>query len=126
MSGVSNRAGADQLVALLVPDTAGAGEDPRRSGVRVVARAAHDGGVAIGRQSDGDALSCVSNRAGADQLVALLGPDTAAAGEDPRRADIRLSKGPPTMVVLPSSDKATEKPWPSAPTAPVPTNLLPC
>ena len=37
-----------------------------------------------------------------------------------------LSKGPPTMAVLPSSDRATEKPWPSAPTAPVPTNLLPC
>ena len=58
---------------------------PRRPGVRVVARPAHDGGVAIGRQSDGDALSGVSNRAGADQLVALLGPKTAAAGEDPRR-----------------------------------------
>jgi hypothetical protein len=28
--------------------------------------------------------------------------------------------------VLPSEDSATEKPWLAAPTAPVPTSLLPC
>ena len=37
-----------------------------------------------------------------------------------------LSLGPPTMAVLPSADSATEKPWKAAPTAPVPTSLLPC
>src|SRR5271167_2061305 len=30
------------------------------------------------------------------------------------------------MAVLPSADNATEWPWPAAPTAPVPTSLLPC
>ena len=81
----SNRAGADQLAALLGPDAAAAGKDPRRSGVRVVVRPAHDGGVAVGGQRDGGALRGSSNRAGADQLRSLLGPDAAAAGEDPRR-----------------------------------------
>ena len=85
MSGDVNRAGADQLAALLGPDTAAAGVDPRRPAAPVVVRPAHDGGVAVGRQRDGDALSGLSNRAGADQLAALLGPDIAAAGVDPRR-----------------------------------------
>ena len=85
LSGTSNRAGADQLAALLGPDTAAAGVDPRRPGTRVISGPADDGGVAIGGQRDGEALSGVSNRAGADQLAALLGPDTAAADIDPRR-----------------------------------------
>jgi hypothetical protein len=85
LSGRRNRAGADQLVALLGPATAAAGEDPRRPGVRVVVRPAHDGGGAVGGQRDGDALSALSNRTGADQLAALLGPATAAAGENPHR-----------------------------------------
>src|SRR5262245_38555481 len=37
-----------------------------------------------------------------------------------------LSKGPPTMAVLPSPDNATDRPWSPDPTAPVPTSLLPC
>jgi hypothetical protein len=69
--GISNRAGADKLAALLGPDTVAAGEDPRRS-ARVVARPAHDGGVAVGGQRDGVALLSVSNRARADQLWPLL------------------------------------------------------
>ena len=152
MSATSNRAGADQLVALLGPDTAAAGVDPRRPGARVVCHArprwrccrrrtarrrclgrrfqprrcrpaccpagsrhrrcgcrptpprcpscrrpAHDGGVAVGGQRDGVALVGVSNRAGADQLAALLGPDTAAAGVDPRRPGARV-------VVRPAHD----------------------
>ena len=40
--------------------------------LEVVARTAHDGGVAVRRQRDGDALLGVSDRAGADQLAALL------------------------------------------------------
>jgi hypothetical protein len=85
--GTSNRAGADQLRPLLGPDTAAAGVDPRRPGdsVRVVERPADEGGVAVGGHRDGVALEGVSNRAGADQLRLLLGPDTAAAGVDLRR-----------------------------------------
>jgi hypothetical protein len=30
------------------------------------------------------------------------------------------------MAVLPSPDSATDQPWFAAPTAPVPTSLLPC
>src|SRR5450756_67842 len=37
-----------------------------------------------------------------------------------------LSANPPTVAVLPSDDSATERPWKAAPTAPVPTSLLPC
>ena len=124
--GASHRAGADQLVALLGPDTAAAGEHPRRPGLAVVGPPAHDGGVAVGGQRDGQALAGASNSAGADQLVALLGPDTAAAGEHPRRP----ARHPPTMAVLPSADSATDMPWPSgngaSPAPPVPTSLLPC
>ena len=36
----------------------------------------------------------------------------------------QLSKGPPTMAVLPSSDSATEAPCVALPTAPVPASLL--
>ena len=66
----SNRAGADQLAALLRPDTAAAGKDPRRPGVGVVEGPAGDRGVAVGGQRDGVALFgwLGSNRAGADQL----------------------------------------------------------
>jgi hypothetical protein len=65
-------------------------KDPRHPGARVVAPPANDGGVAVGGQRDGGALLGVSNCAGADQLAALLGPDTAAAGVDPHRAGARV------------------------------------
>ena len=87
MLGVSNRAGTDQLVALLGPDAVAAGVDPHRPSARVVSSPPHDGGVAVGGQCDGPALAGGPNRSGADQLVALLGPDTAAAGKDPRCPD---------------------------------------
>jgi hypothetical protein len=44
-----------------------------------------DGGVAVAGQRDGPALLGVSHGTDADQLAALLGPETAAAGVDPRR-----------------------------------------
>ena len=70
---LSNRAGADQLVALLGPDTIAAGENPRRPGAPVVVKPAHDGGVAVGGERNGEALlGQLSNRAGADQLRPLL------------------------------------------------------
>src|ERR1019366_1695963 len=75
LSDASNRTAADQLVALLSPNTIAAGVDPRRPSVPVVKRPAHDGGVAVVGQRDGPALSGASNRAGASQL-ALLGPDS--------------------------------------------------
>ncbi len=92
--GGSNRASASQLAALLGPDTAAAAIDPRRPGVRVVGSPAHGGGVSVGGQRDGAALSGGSNRAGADQLVALLGPNTAAAGIDPHRPGVRVVFNP--------------------------------
>jgi hypothetical protein len=49
------RVGANQLAALLGPDTAAAGVDPGRPDP-VVARPADDGGVAVGGQRDGVAL----------------------------------------------------------------------
>jgi Bacterial extracellular solute-binding protein, family 7 len=73
--------------SLLPPDTAAAGEDPRCPDVAVVIRPTHDGSVAVGGERDGDALVSV-NRSCADQLAALLGPDTAAANIDPSRASL--------------------------------------
>ena len=85
LTGGSSCSRADQLASLLGPDTAAAREDPRRPGAIVVDRPTHDGRVAVGGQRDGDALSGGSSRSRADQLASLLGPDTAAAREDPRR-----------------------------------------
>jgi len=54
---------------------------------RFVKEPADEGGVSAGRKRDGRALAAGSpNSAGADQL-SLLGPDTIAANEDPRRPD---------------------------------------
>ena len=41
-------------------------------------------------------------------------------------ASALLSKGPPTIAVLPSADSATDQPCAAGATAPVPTSLLPC
>jgi hypothetical protein len=80
LSGTPSRAGADQLAALLGPDSPAAGVDPRRPCIGVVSSPACDSGAAVGGQRDGDALPGTPNCADADQLVALLGPDNAAAG----------------------------------------------
>ena len=109
----SNRAGADQFAALLGPDAAAAGKDPRRSDVRVVVYSRPRWLCCRRRTARRTRLD--RRRwpvaAGADQLAALLGPDAAAAREDPRRPDdCELSHGPPTMAVLPSADSATEEP----------------
>src|SRR5262249_43202938 len=75
--GGSNRAGADQLVALLRPDTTvAAGEHPRCACKIVVGPPTHDGGegVAVGGQRDGAALLGYANHAGADQLALLCPP----------------------------------------------------
>jgi hypothetical protein len=73
LGGASNCVIRDQLAALLGPDTAAAGEDPRRPSARVVGLPAHDSGVAIGGQRDGNPLFGVgSTYAGADQLAATV------------------------------------------------------
>src|SRR5208282_3861312 len=100
--GASNTAGADQLGSLLGPDTAAVGEDPRRADIRAVAIPSHDGGVAVGGQRDGGALYRFPDRAGADQLGSLLGPDTAAASKDPRRPH-RAAVA--VVVVIPAHDR---------------------
>ena len=94
--------------------------------VRVVFDPAHDGGVAVGGQRDRDALTGVSNRAGADQLASLLGPDAAAAGEDPRRPGVRVVSRPAHDGGVAVSGQRDGEPCSAFPTAPVPTSLLPC
>ena len=101
-------AGADQLGSLLGPDPAAAGEHPRRAGLPVVVRPAHDRGVAVGGQRDGVALLRRFRQRRCRPASSLLAPDTAAAGEDPRRSVDVVVVGPPTIAVLPSADSATE------------------
>src|SRR5215813_10810193 len=97
-------AGADQLIALLRPDTATAGEHPRRPGRAtaeghrsippVVARPTHDGAIAVGGQRDGHALAGASHSVAADELLALLRPNPTSTGEYPCRPRLAVI-GPP-------------------------------
>src|SRR5262249_27107262 len=101
----SSRPRADQLVSLLAPHSAAAGEHPRRAGITVVPRPAHNGRVAVGRQRDGGALEdLVSNRASADQLVALLAPHPVAAADHPRRPNARRGTGRARIATRPTHD----------------------
>ena len=70
----------------------------------------HEGRVAVGGERDGRALLCSPHVARADQLASLLGPDSSAAREDPRRPGVALSHGPPTMAVLPSATTRPDQP----------------
>ena len=85
--GSSNAVGGGQLL-LLGPGSAAANEDIRRpcatSPANVLARPAHDGGVPVGGQRDRGAEGGSSSAVGGGQLL-LLGPGSAAAGEDPGR-----------------------------------------
>src|SRR5204863_166591 len=72
---IAPEARADQL-ALLRPDASASREDPRGSGIPVVAGAAEDRRVAVRRESDGEALNSVSHRTRPDELGSL--------GEGPR------------------------------------------
>src|SRR5439155_23045711 len=73
----------------------GANAEGRRSIGRVVARATHDGGIAVGGQRNGGALTGTSAGTAADKLLALLRPDTAPAGEHPGRSSL-VVVGPPS------------------------------
>src|SRR5258707_1059633 len=81
-------AGADQLVALLLPSTAAADENPGGTGGSIVARSAHNSSVAICGERHGRTLGkqppsrCVRR---ANQFTALLCPHTTAANEYPCR-----------------------------------------
>src|SRR5207247_9070251 len=81
---VSHSASANELLALLSPDTVITGEHPCRPNLAVVGPPAHNGRVAVGGQRYRHALAGASRSAGADKLVPLLPPDTATTGEHPR------------------------------------------
>jgi hypothetical protein len=81
---------AHQLASLLGPSAVNAAENPRRTGGHAIARAANNGSVTIRRKGDGDALSRIPDGAAADQLGALLGPNTAGPGEHPGRSSFRV------------------------------------
>ena len=127
-SDAPDRAGADQLAALLGPDPVAAGEDPRRAGVGVVAEDRRRWRCCRRRTARRSSLDCGCPTAPVPTSLLpcwvhtpLLRVKTHAAPTP------RLSPGPPTMAVLPSADSATEVPWSAAgPAAPVPTSLLPC
>jgi hypothetical protein len=82
---------------LLGPDSPAAAVHPGCPLEHVVRNPPYDGTVAVCGQRDRGTLSCVPNRAGADQFTALLGPDGPAAGEDPCCPCIRV-------VVRPAHD----------------------
>src|SRR5437016_583318 len=58
-------------------------EDPRGSGETLVEEPSDDDRVAVGGERHGGALLSASHRARADQLVAVLGPDSSAPLPDP-------------------------------------------
>ena len=86
LKGSPNLVAADEFVALLGPGAISASKDPRSAGGTIVTISTHDGGVTVGGHGHGVALLSVSDRAGADEFVALLGPGAAAVREYPRRA----------------------------------------
>src|SRR5262249_1264884 len=93
---VANRAGADQLAALLGPNTAAADKDPCGAGVVIVAGSSNNCGIAVAGQSNGSALKAAAgtNRTGPDQLVALLHPNAVRAFETPCGADAQIVPRP--------------------------------
>ena len=112
---------AKQRGALLSPDAAGADKHQDPTG-RCVQPAQCD--VSVDRQRHRLAHSGRA-RTGGDELL-LLRPDAGRECEYPYRAGIAVVRYPPTEAVAPSPDNATEMPWLAPPTAPAPTNLLPC
>src|SRR5262245_54245942 len=96
--------GAYELLALLRPATAITSEYPcRPSGAKaeryrwiphIVAWAAQDSSVAVGRESNGPSLVCASYSTGANELLALLRPYTATSAEHPGRTGFAVV-GPP-------------------------------
>src|SRR6516164_109438 len=81
---------------MLRPDVTAADEDPCRSNAIIIAAPADDGGVAVGGQRDGRALSGGSNKVISDQLWSMLRPHLAGAttGEDPCRSNAIIIAAP--------------------------------
>ena len=62
-------------------------------------------------------------------VVAVVGVNDVMMGVGSvyiQTAPIELSSVPPTIVVVPSAERATEEPCLAAPIEPVPISLLPC
>ena len=106
-------AGADQLVALLLPSTAAADEHPGGTGGPIVARSADNSGVAISGERHGGTLGkqppsrCVGR---ANQFTALLCPHTTAANEypcRPGRASRRRAVAIDIVRARPADDSGT-------------------
>src|SRR5215475_7636864 len=94
------RVATDELVALLCPNAAVASEYPSRPLCFVVARSAHNGGVAVGGQGDGRTLGPQATSifaGGTDQFIALLRPNAVAVREHPRRSS-RADRRRPTEI----------------------------
>src|SRR5262249_38997752 len=72
----------------------GAKAKGHRSIPRVVSRPAHDCSITVGGQRDGHALTGASYSVAAHELLALLGPDTAASGEHPCRPGLAVIEPP--------------------------------
>src|SRR5262249_50927243 len=85
---VSDRAGSDQLAALLGPNAIAASEDPRCADIAIIVWSADDGGIAICGQRDGCTLQGLSDHARSDQFAALLGPNALGADVDKRCSHI--------------------------------------
>src|SRR6185312_9527245 len=86
----TDRASADELMALLAPDAVLTDEYPRRARVRLVAIATDDRGVAVRRQRYCPTLLGRAGDTGTDELAALLTPDAVLADEYPGCAGIRV------------------------------------
>src|SRR6185312_6111986 len=118
-------ASADEFIALLAPYAVAAREHPRPACIRIVADPTDDRSVAVRRHRYREALRRSAHRAAADELIACwlhmsllrVTTHTAPAAE--------LSSHPPTIAVLPSAESATEVPCWGVPTPPVPTSFWP-
>src|SRR5262249_58232230 len=94
LAGLPHSPGPAELLAFLRPGTAAAREHPRPLGLP----ATHDGSVAVGGKRDCHSLARRQwrlTRSAADQLISLLRPNTAAAGEDPRPPRCSIFATPP-------------------------------
>src|SRR5262249_23143230 len=93
LAGLSHSTAAHELLSLLRPGAAAARDPPPPLALPPT----HVGGMAVGGKRDclpSPRRHCLSPRSAADQLFALLRPNTAAAGEDPRRPSCSIVARP--------------------------------
>ena len=131
---MADRAGTDELWALLSPGRPRAREHPHRPhaavGTSVVAETADERRVPVARQRHADALlgldKGLTNGAGADELWTLLGPGRPRAREHPHRPLEAVVEGAADERGVPVARQRHAEPWLAWPTARVPTSLGPC